>query len=74
VTIKVVLADDQALVRAGFRALLDDQDDMQVVGEAGDGNDAVLARVQRPDQTPNCAAFAGSIPTFEEHNDGNPGS
>jgi DNA-binding NarL/FixJ family response regulator len=39
--IRILLADDQALVRAGFRALLDDQDDMQVVGEAGDGNDAV---------------------------------
>ena len=39
--IRILLADDQALVRAGFRALLDDQDDMQVVGEAGDGDDAV---------------------------------
>jgi DNA-binding NarL/FixJ family response regulator len=39
--IRILLADDQALVRAGFRALLDDQDDMQVVGEAGDGSDAV---------------------------------
>lgn len=39
--IRILLADDQALVRAGFRALLDDQEDMQVVGEAGDGNDAI---------------------------------
>jgi len=39
--IRVVLADDQALVRAGFRALLDAQDDIEVVGEAGDGEDAV---------------------------------
>jgi DNA-binding NarL/FixJ family response regulator len=39
--IRVLLADDQALVRAGFRALLDAQDDMQVVGEAVDGDDAV---------------------------------
>jgi DNA-binding NarL/FixJ family response regulator len=39
--IRILLADDQALVRAGFRALLDAQDDMQVVGEAADGNDAV---------------------------------
>lgn len=39
--IRIVLADDQALVRAGFRALLDAQDDMKVVGEAADGEDAV---------------------------------
>jgi len=48
--IRVVLADDQALVRAGFRALLDAQDDIEVVGEAGDGEEAVrLARSQAPD-------------------------
>jgi DNA-binding NarL/FixJ family response regulator len=48
--IKVVLADDQDLVRAGFRALLDAQDDIEVVGEAGDGDEAVqLARRHRPD-------------------------
>jgi DNA-binding NarL/FixJ family response regulator len=35
--IRVLLADDQALVRAGFRALLEAQQDIQVVGEAGDG-------------------------------------
>ena len=35
--IDVLLADDQALVRAGFRALLRPQPDMQVVGEAEDG-------------------------------------
>ena len=35
--IRVLLADDQALVRAGFRALLDAQDDIEVVGEAADG-------------------------------------
>jgi DNA-binding NarL/FixJ family response regulator len=39
--IGVLLADDQALVRAGFKALLDAQDDIQVVGEAADGQDAV---------------------------------
>lgn len=39
--IRILLADDQALVRAGFRALLDAQDDMQVIGEAADGDDAV---------------------------------
>jgi DNA-binding NarL/FixJ family response regulator len=48
--IRVVLADDQALVRAGFRALLDAQDDIEVVGEAGDGEEAVrLAAELQPD-------------------------
>jgi DNA-binding NarL/FixJ family response regulator len=41
-TIRVLLADDQALVRAGFRALLDAQPDIEVVGEAGDGERAVV--------------------------------
>jgi len=46
----LVLADDQALVRAGFRALLSAQADMEVVGEAGEGGEAVrLARASRPD-------------------------
>lgn len=39
--ISVLLADDQALVRGGFRALLDAQDDITVVGEAADGETAV---------------------------------
>ena len=39
--IRVLLADDQALVRAGFRALLDAQPDIEVVGEADDGAAAV---------------------------------
>jgi DNA-binding NarL/FixJ family response regulator len=48
--IKVLLADDQALVRAGFRALLDAQADIEVVGEAADGAEAVrLAERTRPD-------------------------
>ncbi len=48
--IRVVLADDQVLVRAGFRALLDAQDDIEVVGEAGDGEQAVgLAAELTPD-------------------------
>jgi DNA-binding NarL/FixJ family response regulator len=48
--IRVVLADDQALVRAGFRALLGAQDDIEVVGEAADGAEAVrLATLERPD-------------------------
>ena len=48
--ISVVIADDQALVRGGFRALLDAQDDIVVTGEAADGDEAVrLSLEQRPD-------------------------
>ncbi len=48
--ISVVIADDQALVRGGFRALLDAQQDISVVGEASDGEEAVrLALEHRPD-------------------------
>ena len=48
--ISVVLADDQALVRAGFRALLDAEPDIEVAGEAADGLQAVgLVREKRPD-------------------------
>jgi DNA-binding NarL/FixJ family response regulator len=42
-TISVVLADDQPLVRAGFRLILEAEDDLDVVGEAGDGAEAVTA-------------------------------
>ncbi|MFB6614248.1 response regulator [Streptomyces sp. NPDC085524] len=48
--IRVLLADDQLLVRAGFRALLDAQPDIEVAGEAADGDEAVrLVRELRPD-------------------------
>ena len=48
--IRVVLADDQALIRAGFRVLVNAADDLQVVGEATDGDQAVrLARSECAD-------------------------
>jgi DNA-binding NarL/FixJ family response regulator len=48
--ISVLLADDQALVRAGFRALLNAEPDIEVVGEASDGLEALkLAQQTRPD-------------------------
>jgi len=47
--IRVAIADDQAMVRAGFRLIVQSQKDMQVAGEASDGNEAVeLARRERP--------------------------
>ena len=47
---RVVLAEDQPMVRAGFRALLDSRDDIEVVGEAATGAEAVeQARALRPD-------------------------
>jgi DNA-binding NarL/FixJ family response regulator len=48
--IKVLVADDQTLVRAGFRVLVESAPDLEVVGEAGDGAEAVeLARQRLPD-------------------------
>ncbi|MFE4373758.1 response regulator [Streptomyces sp. NPDC056835] len=49
-TIRVLLADDQTLLRSAFRVLVDSEPDMEVVGEAADGAQAVaLARSTRPD-------------------------
>ncbi len=49
-TITILVVDDQAIVRAGFRALLDAQPDLAVVGQAGDGAEAVaLAGQLKPD-------------------------
>jgi DNA-binding NarL/FixJ family response regulator len=48
--IRVVVADDQALVRAGFRVLVDSAEDLAVVGEAADGAEAVATTLrERPD-------------------------
>jgi DNA-binding NarL/FixJ family response regulator len=50
VSIRVLLADDQALIRAGFRVLIDAAPDLEVVGEAGDGREALnLLRSTRAD-------------------------
>jgi DNA-binding NarL/FixJ family response regulator len=50
VTVRVVIADDQTLVRAGFRMILDARDDIEVVGEAADGAEAVtLVKDLAPD-------------------------
>jgi len=46
-SIRVLLADDQALVRAGFRALLDATEGLEVVGEAADGDAAVRLAIER---------------------------
>jgi DNA-binding NarL/FixJ family response regulator len=48
--VRVLIADDQALVRAGFKMILDAEDDLEVVGEAADGTEAVeKARRLKPD-------------------------
>ena len=49
-TIRIVLADDQALLRKGFRMILEAEHGFEIVGEAADGDDAVrLARLYEPD-------------------------
>jgi DNA-binding NarL/FixJ family response regulator len=48
--IRVLIADDQALVRAGFRVIVDAEDDLEVIGEAADGRETVeLVQTRRPD-------------------------
>jgi DNA-binding NarL/FixJ family response regulator len=50
VSVRVVLVDDQALIRTGFKMILETEDDIDVVGEASDGEQAIsIARSVRPD-------------------------
>jgi DNA-binding NarL/FixJ family response regulator len=50
VSVRVLIADDQALVRTGFRKILESEPDLEVVGEAGDGAEAIeRVTVLRPD-------------------------
>jgi len=72
--IRVLLADDQALVRGGFRSILEGQPDMVVVGEAADGVEAVeLALATRPDvvvmdiRMPRLDGIAATRRLLEKH-------
>jgi DNA-binding NarL/FixJ family response regulator len=72
--IRVLLADDQALVRGGFRSILEGQPDMEVVGEAADGAEAVeLALATRPDvivmdiRMPKLDGIAATRQLMERH-------
>jgi len=59
-TIRVLLADDQVLLRSSLAALIEQEDDMEVVGEAADGDEAVrLALRHRPDVVA-CPTATGS--------------
>jgi DNA-binding NarL/FixJ family response regulator len=72
--IRVLLADDQALVRGGFRSILEGQPDIEVVGEAADGAEAVeLALATRPDvivmdiRMPRLDGIAATRALLERH-------
>ena len=52
-SIRVLLVDDQALIRAGFRMILDAEEDMEVVGECADGTQAVDS-ARRPQARTSC--------------------
>ncbi|MEU5892665.1 MULTISPECIES: response regulator transcription factor [unclassified Streptomyces] len=60
-TVRLVIADDHAVVRAGLRALLDGEPDLEVIAEAGSGEEAVrLAAELKPDVVLMDLRFAGS--------------
>ena len=66
--IRVVVADDQALVRGGFRVLVDSAADLEVVGEASDGTEAVaLARKNKPGIRIVAAGDALLAPSVTRH-------
>ncbi|WP_019203836.1 response regulator transcription factor [Tsukamurella sp. 1534] len=74
--IRIVLADDQPLVRMGFRALLDSEDDLEVVGEAGTGEEAVrVCAREKPDvaildiRMPDLDGLAATHRIVAEHGD-----
>jgi DNA-binding NarL/FixJ family response regulator len=74
--IRVLIADDEAIVRAGLRMLLSDEADMEVVGEAADGHEAVrLAGSARPDVVLMDARMPGldGIGAARQINDHHPG-
>jgi len=56
VSVRVLIADDQALVRSGFRKLLEAEDDLEVVAEAADGLEAI------PPSLAAFEAFESSLP------------
>ena len=60
--IRVLLVDDQALIRAGFRALLEAEDDIEVVAEAGDGRRGVELAA---DHLPDVALFDVQMPVLD---------
>lgn len=72
--IRLLLVDDQALIRVGFRMVLDTEDDMVVVGEAADGHDAIAQATElRPDMVlmdirmPGLDGIAATAAIVREH-------